>query len=364
MVGKTIAAVLAVAFVGVGGVALAACNLLNGSGDLATGDGLANGSSPDGGRLPDGAVSDGDGGGGNDSGSGGDGGSTGDGGFIDDAGVDPKVKSCGPSLICLPNIAGWSPAALQVAVGIPNGQCPTGYPVSTTLQTSGGGRCDCTCTAGGGTCANGGVASKQGAGCTGATTGLGVTANQCSAVPATLPLPVAFVASTNDPAPTSCGAAVAPHLGAPRAATYCAGAVPASSGSSMCAAGEICVNRPNFPLGGLTCIVHDGDIACPNRLSFRTVVGTSVADGRSCNNTCACKPEACAGMLEAFSDGACATPVRTVNVDGSCTIAGADMTGSSFRYTPSLGCGVSVPAKVLGSETYTSPRTLCCTFGF
>lgn len=344
------------------GVLVGACNLLNGSGDLATSGGLGDGFLPDGGRLPDGASGGGDGGA-NDGG--GSDGETGDGGFINDAGIDPKVKPCGMNLVCLPDAAGWSPATLQVGGGAPSGQCPTGYPQAVTLQTSGGGNCDCTCSPSGGSCKNAGVASKSGPACAGANTGLGVTANQCSVVAATLPVPVAFVTSSNGPAPTSCGGTVAPQLDPPQPVTYCTGAVPAApSGGSMCAAGEICVGRPMFPFGGLTCIVHDGDIACPSRLSFRTVVGTSVADGRSCNNTCSCQPEPCAGTLEAFSDGACATSVRKVNVDGTCAIAGADMTGASYRYTPSLGCGVSVPAKVLGSETYTAPRTLCCTFGF
>jgi hypothetical protein len=351
----------------VGGAAilLGACNLLNGSADLATSDGLGNGLSPDGGRLLDGAVvGSGEGGAASDGG-GGDGPTTG-GGFIDDAGIDPKLKSCGANLICLPDVAGWSPASLQIgAGGGSNGACAMAYPVATAVQTSGGGSCNCTCTASGGSCANGSVADRQGAGCAGAATAIGVTANQCSASPLALPLPIAFVATSNDPAPTSCGATVDPQLKGPRPVTYCTGAVavtPPSSGSA-CAEGEICVNRPNLPFGGLACIVHDGDIACPNRLSYRTVVGTSVADGRSCTSTCSCKPEACAGTLEAFSDAACATSVRKANVDGSCTTAGANMTGSSFRYTPSLGCGVSVAAKVLGSETYTAPRTLCCTFG-
>ena len=368
--GLALASASAVLAVGAATVILGGgCNQLNGSGDLATSDGPGNLLEPDGGRLPDGAfIGSGEGGTANDGGGGGGGGggdgSTTGGGFIDDAGVDPKVKSCGPSLVCLPDVAGWSPATILFGgAGGPNGICPAEYPQATTLQTSGRGNCACNCVPSGGSC-GGGVGSKSGVVCGGVAMPLQAVAGQCSVVSATLPLPVAFVVEANGPAPTSCGAKVNPGLGSPRPATYCTGAVPTAASGGVCSAGEICVKRPAFAFGGLTCIVHDGNIACPSHLPFRTVVASSVTDGRSCSSTCSCKAEACAGTLEAFSDQACTTSVRSVNVDGTCAMAGADMTGASYRYTPSLGCGVSMPAQVLGSETYTAPRTLCCASGF
>jgi hypothetical protein len=362
---SSVSAVLAVA---AATVLLGACNLLNGSGDIATSSDPGNGLVPDGGRLADGAIIvGGEGGAAGDAGSG-DGSTTGP-GFIDDAGIDPKVKPCGQNLVCLPDAAGWSPAALLFggagAGGGTSGSCPPEYPQATTMQTSGRGGCDCACTPSGGAC-GGGVGSKSGLACAGTEMPVvGIVAGKCSVVSATLPLPVAFVVEATAPAPTSCGATVNPGLRPPKPATYCTGAVPTAASGGMCNAGEICVKRPGFAFGGFTCIVHEGDIACPSHLPFRTVVGTAVMDGRSCGSTCSCKPQACSGTLEAFSDPACATSVRSVSVDGTtCTTAGADMTGASYRYTPSLGCGVSTPAQVLGSETYTAPRTLCCTMGF
>ena len=339
-------------------VFVGACNVLNGSGDLNVGEVSGSGPLGDGGHPGDGASGGEGGGPGNDGGV-----TTSEGGgpFVPDAGINPKLASCGMNLVCLPNVGGWAPANFLVGGSSPlGGGCPAEYPQENKLQQSGGGGCNCVCSPGGGSCA-GSVDTKSGAACGGAPTNLAVTSGMCTALTATLPVPVAFTARPNGAPPTSCGAAVSPQLGAPRPATFCTGAV-ASAGT--CDPGEICVTKPQIFTGGLSCIVHDGDIACPSRLAFRTLVGTAISDGRSCSNSCSCKQEACGGTIEAFSDPACATSVRSVSVDGTCTIAGAAMSGASYRYTPSSGCGVNTSAMVLGTETYTGTRTLCCSFGF
>jgi len=337
-----------------------ACNLLNGSGDLATGEvPFGGGAHADGGLGPDGGGTGGDGGTADNDG----GGTTSDAGpdFVPDAGIDPKLTSCGTDLLCLPDVAGWSPA-LYLPGGGPNGLggCPATYPQENTLQESGGGNCACVCSAQSGSCA-GSVATKSGALCGGPLTDLGVASDQCSAVVASLPLPVSFTAQPKGAPPSSCGATVMSELNPPHDASYCTGAVPSAG---VCAQGEVCVSRPTVFMGGLACIVHDGNIACPKHVVIRVQLGTTVTDGRSCNSTCSCAPEACGGSIEAFSDDACATSVRSVSVDGTCITAGAAMSGSSYRYTPSLGCGVSTPAQVLGSETYTGTKTLCCAVAF
>ena len=53
-----------------------------------------------------------------------------------------------------------------------------------------------------------------------------------------------------------------------------------------------------------------------------------------------------------------------VPVDGSCTTAGAALSGASYRYTAATGCDVKTPPQLLGSETVTAPRTVCCSIGF
>lgn len=343
-----------------------ACNVLNGSGDLNIGDVPGSGLLPDGGRAGDGASGSGEGGGTGTDG----GGTTGDGGgFIADAGVNPKLTPCGVNLVCLPDVSGWSPAVFLPANGGGGGTsggplgggCPAEYPQENDLQQSGGGSCNCACSPSSGSCA-GSVDSKSGPLCAGTPSNIAVSSGQCTPLTAAVPVPVAFTAHPSGPTPSSCGATVAPQLNQPGPATFCTGAVPA--GGTCSDPGEICVKKASLFTGGFTCIVHDGDIACPNRLDFRTLVGTAVSDGRSCSKTCSCKPEPCTGTLEAFSDVGCATSVRKVNVDGTCTVAGAALSGGSYRYTASLGCGVDAPATVLGSVTYTGERTLCCSFGF
>ena len=186
--GLALASASAVLVVGAAtGILGGGCNQLNGSGDLATSDGPGNLLEPDGGRLPDGAFTgSGEGGTANDGGGGGGDGSTTGGGFIDDAGVDPKVESCGPSLVCLPDVAGWSPATfLFGGAGGPNGICPAEYPQATTLQTSGRGNCACNCVPSGGSC-GGGIDSISGVACGGVAMPLKAVAGQCSVVSATL----------------------------------------------------------------------------------------------------------------------------------------------------------------------------------
>jgi hypothetical protein len=134
---------------------------------------------------------------------------------------------------------------------------------------------------------------------------------------------------------------------------------------AKCDTGEVCVPKAGQFGLAQTCIVHDGDVACPQKLNSRTVIATAVVDGRSCGTTCSCGTTSCSNgaSLEAFSAADCAagTSVRSVNADGSCTALGAAPTGASYRYTAGPGCNVTTPAATLGSVTYTAPRTLCCT---
>ena len=335
------------------------CNALNGSGDLNLGDGTGTGALADGGRPGDGASGGGEGGATGPDGSV----TTGEGSspFNPDAGIDPKLKACGMNLVCLPDAGGWIPASFLLA-GDGQSGCPAEYPQANVLRQSGGGGCSCDCAPSGGSCA-GSVNSKSGPACGGQANNLPVTPNACTTLTAALPVPVAFLPHPGGPPPTACGASVSNHLDPPQSATFCTGAVPAAS-AGTCDPGELCVTKPMIFTGGLSCIVHDGDIACPSRLPFRTVVGATVTDGRSCGSLCSCQSEPCGGTIEAFSDALCMTSVRSVDVDGTCNTAGAPVSGASYRFTPSSGCGVKMAAAVLGTETYTGAQTLCCSFGF
>lgn len=195
-------------------------------------------------------------------------------------------------------------------------------------------------------------------------TNLAVTAGACTDLSATLPLPVAVTPHLNGNPPSTCGAAVDDNLNRPNATvTTCAGAT--GTASTKCDVGELCFTKASM-FGLLqTCLVHDGEVACPSKLNSRTVIGTAVTDGRSCGTTCACGPTSCSNgaTLEAYSAAGCVSSVRTVNADGTCMTTGAAPSGLSYRYTAGTGCAVTTPATVLGSVTYVAPRTLCCSFG-
>ena len=241
--------------------------------------------------------------------------------------------------------------------------CPSTWPTTTTYKKLGGGSCRCDCAPTGGSCA-GSVDTRSGAACGGTATNLAVTSGACVSVSATLPLPVAVFPRPSGTPPTSCGASVTPNLGAPNTTDTCTGVTGTSHAS--CEAGEICVPRAGTFGLVQTCLVHDGEVACPSKLNIRTVIATDVVDGRSCGTTCSCATTSCStgATLEAFSSAGCSALVRRVNADGSCTTAGAAPTGASYLYTAGTGCNVTTPAAVLGTVTYTAPRTLCCSTGF
>ena len=244
------------------------------------------------------------------------------------------------------------------------GSCPSTWPTSKIYKKSGGGGCACDCAPTGGSCA-GTVDTRSGAACTGAATNLAVSSAACTDLSAALPLPVAVSPKLSGTPPTSCGASARPNLGAPNTTETCTGVT--GTTDAKCETGEICVPKAGGFSGLVqTCLVHDGEVACPSKLSSRTVIATDVQDGRSCGTTCACGTTSCStgATLEAFSSPGCSGSVRKVNADGSCTTSGAAPTGVSYRYTAGTGCSVTTPAAVLGSVTYTAPRTLCCSFGF
>jgi hypothetical protein len=335
-----------------------ACNALTGVDDL----GIAASFGSSGGGA-DGGSETGSGGSSGSSGSSGsvDGGDGGDGG---DAGPPPpnaKVTSCGLNQLCLPNADGWTPVAYLPLGTLGNTACPTTYPTRADWSRSGGGGCACNCAPVGGSCA-GSVDTRSGLACGGAPTNLAVVSGTCTDLTATLPIPVAVSPHLNGAPPASCTASVSANLPRPTSAVTCSGVV--GTMNPKCDVGELCV--PKAGTFGLveTCIVHDGEVACPKNLGQRTVIATKVDDSRSCGTTCSCATASCSNgaTLEAFSGAGCRMSVRSVSADGSCTSTlGMALSGASYRYTAGTGCGVTTQAAVLGSVTYTSPRTLCCT---
>lgn len=341
------------------GCLVGACNSLNGVGDLAVVDGVGPGSGGagtlDGGKRAEGGSSEHDG-------------DEGGAGRDPDGGgpvilPNPTLAACGNNnrQICMPNANGWTPAFFGSSPLSGNG-CPPEWPQKTTYQQSGGGKCGCTCAPSGGSCA-GSVDRKGGPACAGPPTNFAVASGTCTDLNAMVSLPVAFTPHPSGPVPTTCTGTPDPQLRGPQPATVCTGAAPVAG--AACDPSEMCVPKAGPLTGGFTCIVHDGDVACPSKLVFRTLVGASVTDNRSCGPTCTCNASGCSGgTLEAFNTAGCVGLIRKVDVDDSCNMGGAALTGASYRYTAASGCSVKQRPAISGAETYTSPRTLCCTLPF
>ncbi|MBX3202095.1 MAG: hypothetical protein KF894_28455 [Labilithrix sp.] len=358
MSSRLAARVCAVVGVIAGGVA---CNALTGASDLGVDD-TAFETTPDGGAAPDGAGgstpddrdrdasgradSEVDGGGAPDSG-------------LPPATISPSLASCGPLSICITNADGWSPMLLPGVLA--GNTCPTGWPTRREHQSSGGGSCGCNCAPTSGSCGNA-VAARGGAACAGTPIAYAIPGNgTCSTSLPGFALPVAFSVQTNN-APTSCTGTVEANLAPPRTTATCEGAT--GTQDAACKADEVCVPKASI-LQGTNCLIHDGEVACPARLPRRTVLGTSVTDGRSCAATCTCEASGCAGgTLRAFEKADCSDSIRSVSVDGSCTTSGTALgNAASYQYTASTGCRVKQAPATLGSETVTAPRTLCCSLG-
>lgn len=343
----------------VGGLGLlAACNALTGVSDLVTTADAADGGGSTGTSGSGGTSGGGTSGGGGASGSSG---TSGAGGSSGTSGVivpDATLNTCGvKKQVCLPSSDGWMPALSLVT---PTSMCPSDWPQQRSYQRSGGGGCSCDCAPTGGSCA-GTVFTRSGPACGGAPVDFPAVSGQCTELTAQASLPVAFLPHPSGAAPTGCTAAVFDDLDPPTTASICSGATGVMD--PACATGELCVPKPGGIASAFTCIVHDGDVPCPKKLTIRTVLGTDVKDGRSCGSTCSCAPSGCnGGTLEAFATPACGTSLRKAAVDGTCTVAGAPLAGASYRYTAPSGCDVKTAAPILGSETVTAPRTLCCAF--
>lgn len=277
-----------------------------------------------------------------------------------DGAVTPSLAACENNGLCMPNADGWTPA-LHVTIALPPA-CPPEWPQENDYQMSGGGSCECTCTPKGGSC-EGLVQFKTGSMCSGGATLLATALDAgCVTADEPVPSPVALFAQPISP-PDSCSGQVEPGFREPEKAVTCTGATMTASPS--CDPGEVCVPKPSVEPGlpfpkGTVCMVHDGEVACPQKLPRRVVVGTSIADGRSCGASCACAPSDCkGGKVDTFGAANCVGLVRTYSVDGTCA-PGASSAVATYRYRPGSACKVTQQAQVIGAETVTAPRTFCC----
>jgi hypothetical protein len=311
-----------------------ACNALTGASDLAVG---AEGAGADAGTAAaDAATPAAD-------------------GAPDDGGGEPPeapLPVCGAARVCVPIGAGWTPVTSPRAATSP---CQSDYASTADLvRAATGDSCGCTCQPsikvscpsravfGVGTLAK----------CDSTTSEIDFPADASCAPLSIGGAPGSYVAF-NGTAPFSgswsCAATPTPSFSPPAATRVCSGATGSPDG---CSGGELCV--PAASTTARNCVVHDGDVECPEGMTRRSVVGADPKDGRGCS-ACTCANDSCtSGSLKATIHPSCLA-VNDVLV-GACTFNQY----ASGKLTPSNGCKVTTPSAVTGAVTLSAVRTLCC----
>jgi hypothetical protein len=313
-------------------VVVVACNALTGVSDL-----VASGTSePEGGTNPLEAGAS-------------------DGGGADGA----TFPSCGTRRVCLPSVGGWAPVVLMDQTKDP---CQAEYPTSTTLSglpKNSFNACQCACAPVGGTCTQFTVAAGPACNTLRADVNLPADGGCLTlANPIDVTSPSALRVAQNANTPTSCNGTVTTNLRAATQTKVCEGAAPGTS--QGCAPTETCV--PEVAGYGQNCLAHDGDLACPDGLPTRYVLGVgALNDTRTCS-ACTCATDNCASTEVAFSTSTnCFLGLAKLKANGSCNtlIVGAG-TMKSAQITNAGGCAMTKPSTLSGDVTFATPRTVCC----
>lgn len=135
-----------------------------------------------------------------------------------------------------------------------------------------------------------------------------------------------------------------------------------------CAAGEVCVANPAPAFEPQHCIVHDGDVACPDPWSARRLVYAGADDTRACTSTCGCEAPVnatCEGTGSYHGNVDCAGVASTASVPTNACVtltppASARLgTASPLRITKG-SCPVKGTSTPAGAAVPTGARTLCC----
>jgi hypothetical protein len=136
-----------------------------------------------------------------------------------------------------------------------------------------------------------------------------------------------------------------------------------------CMAGDACV--PTAPPPFQTCISKDGNNACPNGFTKKTLGGTAVNDTRGCGpNACACSITGSCDppSLHLYTVAFCNANnlVANISADGTCYSTAMNLTGLvvlSSRYNNTFAVNVACadPSYApTGALTVSSPTTFCC----
>jgi hypothetical protein len=319
-----------------GMTAAAACNLLNGVGDLVTSDlaeaGLADEAGP---AVPDAGAGD--------------------------ALASPPTCAC----VSAPP-GGWTgPVALLE--GDVARACPTGLTAILDAGTDPSSASPCTpCTCGApiGSCASALVETHAGGSCSGScvTRTIGATCG-----PVGYCLPTSSATATGEVDGGACPAAGGLPAAAAwqHAASACAFA---AAPGTTCAGGQACAPKSAAAPDARTCILHAGAVACPpGPYGARVVYDARIADTRACSK-CACDPptgNCSAGTVTLYTDTGCTNGPTLVPTTGACTAFGVPSPGGSGNLTvaPQLldgGCAADGGVLTDGGLSGVDPTTLCC----
>lgn len=286
-----------------------------------------------------------------------------------DARADAADAAPPPPPVCAPPAGapcagtlppGWSPLAFAPSRG---SACPTGFTSVDAVADAAPAANACTCTcqisaADPPSCAVGTFTSRVGA-TTCDSNGQGYTVNGtgCTAIGS----PGAVSAFGNYPAfplrPGTClpGVQKAP---APVTATEVRGCVPTPD-----CVEDVCRGAP--PAGFSSCVVHDGDVACPaGPFTARTLVAD--AADVTCGGCATCQNRATCStaVFRFYNDGACATELATRIANGVCNPLATGNAGtfvSRFRYDSTPVAPTCMPtAAPTSALSLTGTRTVCC----
>lgn len=296
------------------------------------------------------------------------GGSVGGGGTGGTGGGPPECEAS--THTCVPETpVDWTgPLALYTGDGaVAPPACVGTYPTAAGAYNSeldpGVASCNCSCD------------PAQGIMCT-ASVNLCYTSSSCflicngtnATVPPTACTDISSLAATNvhvsNPAPTSMGScAPQPNNTLPTptwgtAAKACGGATTSPTG---CMAGELCAPLALAPFDKM-CVVHTGDVACPNAFyAEKHVFFENFDDTRACSAcSCGAASSTCGGHVD-FTQQNCTILVSQVNA-GTCAtkdLNGFVPTNAIYAPDPSGSCPPS-GGVLSGTVTEAAPVTFCC----
>ncbi len=136
---------------------------------------------------------------------------------------------------------------------------------------------------------------------------------------------------------------------------------------SCATAGEVCVPPIDAPFAA--CIMHDGDVLCPNGWNSKQVLHGKIDDQRSCSE-CSCLPSTgatCSMRVQVFNEAACLSSELEVNISldmgQNCfpimsSVALSGKRADVLDYKP----GACEPSggELVGDVILGDTRTFCC----